>query len=547
MIPAYIHVMMNKKTSLVKKIAASTLIVLALWSGTPVLAQTAADYAAIYTDLNVFETPLATRLKKGVKRKQLNQIRNEQLKATAFALFEDRYDEDYRIQSYEAYLSPTTLGQHLMIGDGYSQFENITGIYLPLGTHVVLVDHIPEGMHISLVVPNWERRAPEGINPTEDPAGWGVHRQQFSLRNGVNIVELKTYGGLAYVHYYADDIEGLDAVQVHFPHAAVNGYFDIEKHTDEDWDQLLEHAVYPVVDARGRHSQLVYPVEALKKYAHGKGEQLLNTYDSLVYRQHRLLGLEKYSQIPKNRILARVNYNYYMFRDGDGVAYMGAEPGYAMQMVTDPDRVTVGDPCWGFSHEVGHVHQVRPQFNWGGLGEVSNNLFSLYVTKSFGNKSRIMEQNNYASARTDIIDRRISYLQDEDVFNRLVPFWQLHLYFTGVGENPDFYPDLFERFREQNMAQQNASQNRRGRGWGDRGSNPAEHQLHFVKTVCEVSQTDLTAFFDQYGFFYVGEFEFQDYGSYTYKMTQEMVDTCREEIAAMGFKKPEVDISTLKD
>lgn len=61
------------------------------------------------------------------------------------------------------------------------------------------------------------------------------------------------------------------------------------------------------------------------------------------------------------------------------------------------------------SNEVGHVHQLRPYFNWGGLGEVSNNVFSLYVTTSFGNPSRIAEQGNYQSARDSIINRGISF------------------------------------------------------------------------------------------------------------------------------------------
>src|SRR5690606_39283242 len=98
------------------------------------------------------------------------------------------------------------------------------------------------------------------------------------------------------------------------------------------------------------------------------------------------------------------NYNYYMFRDRDGVAYMGDKVGYVMAMVVDPESVISGDPCWSFSHEVGHVHQTRPMFNWGGLGEVSNNLFSLYVMRSFGNDSRIKAQGNFEKARATIID-----------------------------------------------------------------------------------------------------------------------------------------------
>nr|WP_315817119.1 M60 family metallopeptidase [Paraflavitalea speifideiaquila] len=77
---------------------------------------------------------------------------------------------------------------------------------------------------------------------------------------------------------------------------------------------------------------------------------------------------------------------------------------------------------------------------------MSNNIFSLYGTTSFGNKSRLSEQKNYQKAKDSIIARKISYLQDKDVFNRLVPFWQLQLYFAGVGNYKDFYPDLLNHF-----------------------------------------------------------------------------------------------------
>lgn len=69
-------------------------------------------------------------------------------------------------------------------------------------------------------------------------------------------------------------------------------------------------------------------------------------------------------------------------------------------------------------------------------------------------------------------------------------------------------------------------------------SNPAQYQLNFVKTACKTGKVDLTDFFDQYGFFFVGDFEYEDYGSYHYRMTQEMVDQCKAEIKAMGLPKP---------
>lgn len=509
-------------------------------------AQSADELAAVYADLRFFQSPMALALKPDVRAADIELINHRGLRDVAEQLLADGYDTAYRYAHYEAYLSPTALGQQLMIGDGYSKYENITGVYLPIGQHLVLVDGIADDKEVNLVIPNWNRRAPAGIEPTKDPAGWGIHKRTYRLHNGVNLINLKEFDGLAYIDYYTDDLETERPVQVHFAGAPVNGYFDISKHDDLDWDRLLAQAVYPIIDARGQYSQVAYPVEDFIRYAGGRGVELISNYDTLVYRQHRLLGLEKYGRVPNNRILARVNYNYYMFRDADGVAYMGTKPGNAMPLVVDPDRVISGDPCWGFSHEVGHVHQLRPHFNWGGLGEVSNNVFSLYVTTSFGNPSRISEQENYKKARKQIIEKEISYLQDEDVFNRLVPFWQLHLYFSRVADNPDFYPDLFEAFRKQGEAEQ-VNRRQRGRGWSDRGGNPAPYQLNFVKTACEVSQTDLTDFFNQYGFFAVGTFEYEDYGQYRYEMTQEMVDACLAEIRAMNLPKPTTDISMLVD
>ncbi len=498
-------------------------------------------------DLSYFSSPLATALKKNVKKRKLEKIENPQLKAAALLMWNKKYDPNYRVATFQALLNPKTLGRQLMIGDGYSKYENITGIYLPKGKHLVLAEGINPDKPVNIIVPNWNRRAPEGVDPSKDPAGWGIKKKSFKLENGVNFIELTEFDGLAYVDFFSETPKTETPVKLHFVNALVNGYFDITKHNDQDWNRLIDSVVYPVIDAIGRHIQIAYPAADCRKYAYGRGVELISNYDSLVQRQHRIMGLEKYGRTPSNKILSRVNYNYYMFRDGDGVAYMGTNPGNAMPLVVNPDRVIKGDPCWGFSHEVGHVHQLRPYFNWGGLGEVSNNVFSLYNTTSFGNKSRISEQKNYESARKSIIEGKICYLQDKDVFNRLVPFWQLQLYFAGPGGNPDFYPDLFEAFRKQGAAQTGASTGRRGGGWGARGSNPAEYQLNFVKTACEVSKTDLLSFFEKYGFFHVGEFSFEDYGNYSYKMTDQMVEDCKQAVQALQLPKPAIDISTLTD
>lgn len=486
-------------------------------------------------DLSLFSDPMATKLKFWTSQDKIDKMQNADLKAAATAMHDKQYDFKFRLANYKAYLQPEKLGQELHIGDGYSKYEGITGVLLKEGEQTILVEGIEEGKTIHVIVPDWERRAPEGVEPTKDTNGWGLHKKLYPLINGVNVLNIEKEG-LAYIDYYSETPETESELRIHFINDPVNGYFDLTKNTNAEWDTLLAKAVYPVMDAKGKYAQIAYPVEACKEYATGKGRELLTAYDSMVHLQHELLGLIKYNKVPNNRILARVNYNYYMFRDGDGVAYMGTEPGYAMKMVVNPETVTKGDPCWGFNHEVGHVHQLRPYLNWGGLGEVSNNIASLYVTTHFGNKSRLSEQKNYEKARKSIIDGKLSYLEEKDIFNRLVPFWQLQLYFSQNG-NPDFYPDLHEALR--NSAEEMKDFNPR--------EDVAAFQLNFVKQCCKVSQTDLTEFFTKWGFFKPVSMEMNDYGKYNINLTQEMAEACQTEIASLNFPAPKTDLTLLED
>ncbi len=505
------------------------------------IAACATTATAQNNDMSIFADKMATQLSSKASKSNIAKMSNPELKALATALKVGNYSTDYRVATFKAKLHPDALGKQLHIGNGYSRYEGITGIYLEEGKQTIIVDGVAQGKTLTLMVPNWDRRAPEGVETTKDPNGWGIIKDDYEVSNGVNVIDVKK-SGLVYVSFYSENPKEEAPISIHFVGDKVNGYFDLTLgHTDADWDKMLDNAVYPVIDARGRHIQIAYPVEACNKYARSRGVELLSNYDSLVFRQHRFIGLEKYNTVPENRILARVNYNYYMFRDGDGVAYMGTKPGYAMAMVVDPARVISGDPCWGFSHEVGHVHQTRPYLNWGGMGEVSNNIITMYVIRSFGVESRLGNQKSYEAARKDIIERGISYLEANDVFCRLVPFWQLHLYFTANGK-ADFYADLHQVFRNSAQGEGNDWDSARGK------DKVAEYSLNFVKECCRVGGVDLTEYFEKWGFFKVGEFEIGDYGTFTYKMTDEMVAKCKAEIAAMKLPKVDADqIIALED
>lgn len=475
-------------------------------------------------EFSLFTDASCSQLKPGVKPKQIKKIKSPLLRSIAEQLYDGNYDSKYRIATYSPVPSPDIIAEELKIGNGFSRYENITGMFLKEGKNIVLVGNT-YGNEISLRLPNLMRK-PKG----EREGDWSLHDKVIELREGINIIDLE-YDANAYIDYFVDkDHISAKDIAIHFPTGEVNGYFDATTQTDEEWNSLLDNAVSPIMDMKGKYIQVAYPVEFFKQFTYNRGIELIENYDKMLLRQYKFMGLEKYNRLPKNRIFARVNFHYYMFRDGNGVAYMGNES--TMNMVANPSVVVKGDPCWGFSHEVGHVLQVRPQLNWGGLTEVSNNLYSLYTTIGLGNTSRLKNGKSYDKAREVLMDKGISYLQVDDVFVRLVPFWQLHLYFSENG-HPDFYADLMEEMR-----------NRPHVGLGNES---IRNQFEFIKLACEVGKVDLTEFFEKWGFFYVGDIELEDYGKYSYTITQKQVDETKDYIAKLGLEKPKVDITTLED
>ncbi len=207
------------------------------------------DIEAIKADMTFFSDPSCRQLKLNVQSKDLHDFKIDLLKTVAAGMLKGTYDTTYRAAEYEAYPSPRELGRTLKLGDGFSRYENITGICLDAGENVVFVGDTA-GKELSLLIPNWMRKPAEGVKPTKDPNGWGLHKQRIALEEGANLIDVKR-GGNVYVSYFDDHAEKAPKIAVHFPTGKVNGFFDILKHTNADWNRLLDEAVSPIMDARG--------------------------------------------------------------------------------------------------------------------------------------------------------------------------------------------------------------------------------------------------------------------------------------------------------
>ena len=120
----------------------------------------------------------------------------------------------------------------------------------------------------------------------------------------------------------------------------------------------------------------------------------------------------------------------------------------------------------------------------------------------------------------------------KDPFEKLVPFWQIYLYAKEKGY-ADFYADLMEHMR-----------NTPHKGTGNQSIN---NMYEYAKATCDLLKTDLTDFFEAWGFFVTGEFRIGDYANYDFKVTPEMVEDTRKYIASKKYPKPDKDVTRLTD
>ncbi|MBQ7634243.1 MAG: M60 family metallopeptidase [Bacteroidaceae bacterium] len=348
---------------------------------------------AIQSQLNVFADDIYSELRPDVTADEIEALTNPFIKSVAYKLFNNTYSREYRIGTYGCYSSPEYISDMLNApGKYYDHCEGVTGIQLSKGKHVIAVSGIPEGMgSVGLRVVAWYSKE---LNDKGEGAGPAVYT--FSLRNGMNTIEYTNdFPGLAYINYYVygepDEATHPD-IKVHFINGEVNGYLSKDK-TNDEMHNILAKAVNRCIDVVGQRVHSVWEVGYNTNYGlykHCKTRtgalkgyhQFMNCLDSLIVWEHRLLGLEKYNHIPKNHTMAYVNYTYYMFQGYYGVSFMYNQQSRVLscqQIMTKDD-----DAIWGLSHEWGHQHQMLPYYCWGGLAEVSNNIFSYYNIMAMG-------------------------------------------------------------------------------------------------------------------------------------------------------------------
>lgn len=464
--------------------------------------------------LSYFTDNTCSELNPGITEEAIDEIPNTFFRNIAFHLFHETYPVADRVLTAHAYKNPNVLAKELKTGT-YSLRENPTGIQVNKNTELVVLVGELKSKEMKLTIQNLEEGFTKAVT--------------YPLSEGLN--KIKTVNsGLAYIHYYTEEGSG-DNVKVHIPNGNINGVFR-KGNTDLDFTRLLKNAKDKHIDMVGDYAHLTFPVSKLQEVCKS-GVGLLDAYDDLVRLEQELMGLDKYNRTTKNHLYFNVNYK-------DGV-YMHATTNRTEYHINTIDKIANVDEfrtnsCWGPAHECGHVHQLRPGFKWAGMTEVSNNVFSLYVQTSWGNASRLENKgkvynNSYEEAYNAINVTGMAHVEREgEHFVKLAPFWQLHLYYTQVAGNKDFYPDLQEAMR-----------------CSEDPSSFGLAQLNFIRVACDVAKEDLTEFFDFWGMLKPVKITIDDYGDKDFEITQSEVGNLLAEIKAKNYPKPKYALQYIRD
>lgn len=477
------------------------------------------------TLLTVFSDVTCSALKEGVTDEQINALPDYFVRL-AKALQNNTYDpheKEFRIREYAPYSIPEEWATKLMTKK-YSNLDNPTGISVQQGDEIIVLVGDTHGQQISLQS-IWESG--------EEYKQTNVSGEVYFLSPGINKLTMRKEGQLFVM--YNTDLTSPDAqpVKIHIPMGSgkVTGFFDLKEHkTDEKYAELLKKATHKYFCVRGERIMFYFHTAKMQEFVPNQILSAINLWDDIIGWEQELMGIEdvRPSQV-NNHIFAISPEGSYMWATDYCIGFVYT---YLNNILLKENVMANKDNAWGPAHEIGHIHQAA--INWPGSTESSNNLFSNYILYKLGKYcSRGSELNDLADSR--FVRKKAWYNmgdathQGEDTEIHMRMNWQLWNYYHRCGHNPKFWQTLFKLLREDRITE----------------SDPGGAQLKFAMKASEAAGEDLTDFFDLWGLFIPGEDTIEQYGTWKYKVTEEMIQEAKTFMKK--FPKPKHAFQYIED
>ena len=352
-----------------------------------------------------------------------------------------------------------------------------------------------------------------------------------SLRAGLNVISMPedTEAKMLFIEYYAytdttetsKKLADFPEMSMHIEGGHVNGYFDVTKHDDAYWRELLAAhksdsvaCSYPAIQVLGEKVMFHMTRNELAAVCPNTITDAINWWDDLVKFEHKLMGVDKYYDRWNDRIMARNGTGSYMFAT-QGYTYYES---YTLSEIL-PWSAVYSSPgrIWGPAHEIGHVNQGA--INIVSCTEASNNLFANAMIHNVGKSTT--RGDGVSFCVNEFLKKTPFPLRKDNPIGVSRMFFQLYLYFHAVGIDKTFYPRLFEALRKDPMQK------------GDYvnyiyQTYAKDNQLKFAEKCCEIAQMDLSEFFEVWGFFEPMDNTFVgDYSDYNVNLTKEEAEASR--------------------
>lgn len=494
---------------------------------------------------NYFEDAACTQLKAEYQAMSDEQLTtalteagmSELLIATAIKIKNQdwaAYEKDFRIHSYKAY-SDANYWNEKMMSSGGSYMGNPTGIYAQNDgdeIYVFVDSDVPADATLYFA------GCVENDLITSAKTGQ-------KLTKGLNVID-GTKDAIYYVVYTADTksqtktLSEWPEMRIHVAGGKVNGYYDVSRHSDTDYQAILKAATLPRFTVRGGHSLYHLKTSSYRSVFPRSIDKSISWFDSVAVWQKELMGMCESVASGKKAgapwFLTGGEAIYPLYYNNPNFAIEGEESdaGYANSSTyrTSYNSLTCIRNCldatnpemddWCAGHECGHNNQRT--INLEGCGESSNNLFSNYVRYLDG----LVTSNGspLSTVMGEFARREPFYTRNVD--SKLRMYWNLYLYYHLGQKNTSFYPNLFKALREDPMTLWNASNNNNS-------------GLKFVRKVCEIAQEDLTDFFTVWGFFEpMNRQTIEDYGTYTMTVTKSNINSTKYNISKYPVKNREI-------
>jgi hypothetical protein len=328
--------------------------------------------------------------------------------------------------------------------------HNSLADYRPTGLHAkpnetlsVQVVSAPAGTTLQALIGHWQQKTGVASPAEIDPVF-------FTLTAGATVSISSTYGGPVYLRAVSSTATGKAVFKI--PQGGTPMPFvQLYRNSDSQWRTALNDPnVTPFVEVLTNRTLLTFETDkvkaALAKFPASDVTAIALKFDEMAASHDDVAGLNLPNhQIhkPRPHLLHATPHNranYYMFATNWRMGFCAdtcAQYLFTNQFVFDG---------WGPWHEAGHKYQGS--WEWSELGEVSVNLYSLEFERRLGARNRlVVEDSSVAGVKRweRALTQRatIAKFDELDVFERLVPFWQLRLAY-GL----EFWQRLHRNYRD---------------------------------------------------------------------------------------------------